>query len=312
MGLSGRPAAAARTVFCAAALAAAALAPAGGAWAETIGPDPFAQPNFELPPVPFEIPPLDPDASSGGSAPEAFPGLTAPSGPVSDLRSCRAAVSADPVQGRERAAQWQALGGGAAAELCAGEALASVGAAGMAAQMLMTAAADGDGLELRDRAGAFGLAGELLLDIDEPELARRSFGSALRIDSASVPALIGRARASGALGDWSEAMADLNAALAASAGGSQRARRLAAEALTLRAAAHRRLEDPQAARADAQQAIATDEAYGLGWYELGAAQYALGDPEAAKEAWVQAVLLGPAEPAGQLAEFWLQQLLIEE
>lgn len=278
----------------------------GAATAETIGPDPFAQPTFELPAVPFEIPPLE----TRPTAPSA-PGLQR-SGPVADLPSCRAAIAVDPVQARERAAQWEALGGGAAAKLCAGEALAAVGADGVAADLLTTAGSDGDDLSPRDRAGAFGLAGELLLDLGEAELARRSFAAALSIDSASRPALIGSARASAALEDWSAAIEDLTAAIAFGPGRGDAERRLAAEALTLRAAARRRVDDPASAQADAQAAVETDETYGLGWFELGAAQYALGDPQAAREAWIQAVLLGPAEPAGQLAEYRLQQLLIEE
>lgn len=277
--------------------------------AEIIGPDPFAGEASELPAfgdAPFVIPPIEPSPF------EPTPAAPAPSGPVNDLAECRAVISADPVGGRERAAQWEALGGGAAARLCAGEALAAVGANGVAAQILMAAASEGDGLSARDRLGAFGLAGELLLALEQPELARRSFVAALSIDSASLPAMIGAARAAAALGDWAAAIDDLTAAVSYGTGRTEQERRLAAEALTLRAAARRRVDDPGSARVDAQAALETDDAYGLAWFELGAAEYALGNVDAAQEAWVQAVLLGPQEPAGQLAEFWLQRLLISE
>lgn len=221
-----------------------------------------------------------------------------------DLAGCRAAVAADPNSGRELAARWGALGGGAAARLCAGEALLALGANIAAAEALTEAGADGGSLTVEQRVTALTLAGDQWLAVGAPEVAERTFRVAVGLDPTARDATLGLARTSAALGAYAAAIETLDAWLASTPGDSL--------ALAFRAAAHRAQGDVDAAARDAQAAVDADGTNGIAWFELGAAERARGDLAAARRAFLQAVIVDRDGPAGFLAERAIQEMAAGE
>ncbi len=174
----------------------------------------------------------------------------------------------------------------------------ATGAMVAAAEKLMEAGAAGASLSAADRVGALETVGELWISRGQDALARRSFRLALAIDARAREARLGLARLAAASGDFAAAEAELSAYLDGGATDS--------EALTLRAAARRRLGRLDAARADARRAVEIDPANAIGWFELGAAAKDAGDEKAAREAWLKAAILDPESPGGALAVRALQ------
>lgn len=228
-----------------------------------------------------------------------------PSADQLDLPQCLAATSVDPSRARELAAQWAALGGGAAAAFCAGEALEAVSADRAAAQNYLQAGVEGGVLTSAQRIEALDRAGALWLEADEIDLAARSYQAALTIDPQSRAGRIGAARAAAARGDFATAEAQLSAYIELGGGGD-------ADALALRAAARRGLERFDEARDDAAAATQADPTLSIAWFELGAANNALGDVAGAREAWIQAALIDRNAPASYMAEEALQRLELGE
>lgn len=226
---------------------------------------------------------------------------SAQSGSPDTLEGCRAAVAQDPTRGRELAAQWEALGGGPAAQLCAAEALAFLGANVAAAERFMQAGVAGGDLSDTERLNALRLAGDLWLDAGAGDLAQRSFEAALVVTPAARAPRIGLARLAAARGDYETAALQLTTVITGPGGARD------PDALALRAAAYRALGRFDAARSDAQTAVDAAPEKALGWFELGAAAEAQGDVEAAREAWIAAVLAEPDSPAAALAENALQR-----
>lgn len=222
--------------------------------------------------------------------------------------ACLDRAQRDPAGAREAAAQWEALGGGSRARHCAAIALIGLGAEGRAAMLLTEIGSEAADLGVEDRLSALDLAGSLWFRLGRPDAARQVYRAGVQLDGAAREPRIGLARAAAAQEDWLEAidaLAPVIAAAAASGGADP-------EALTLRAAAFRAGGDPQAALVDARTAVQAAPNAPLAWFEKGAAERALGQPDAARESWISASILDPDGAAGDLARLNLQRLELGE
>lgn len=217
---------------------------------------------------------------------------------------CLEAAQTDPARGRERAMQWAAIGGGAEARHCGAIALIGLGAHRMAAEELADIATARNTLSREDRFAALLLAGDLWLSTNASSLAEEAFERAQALGPNEAAPWIGLARAAAARELWADAISHLDSALFAKPDDP--------EALTLRAAAHRRRGDASSALADATLATATAPTAALAWFERGAAELALGDRVGAEQSWLRAVELDLDGVAGDLARTNLQKLLLAE
>lgn len=221
-----------------------------------------------------------------------------------EYEDCLAQTQTAPEAARERAAQWENTGGGSKAKHCAAIALIAMGAERRAAILLTEIGGEGVDLSEQDRAGALKLAGEIWLRVDQPKMAMKTFERAHKLATPTLETRIGLARAYAEQEEWKKALAELDAALTLDP--------LDVEAMVLRAATYRSLDDPEAAMLDA--ARATDLAPGspLAWFERGAASRAKGEKDAAEKSWLNASMLDPTGPVGDMARFNLQKMILEK
>jgi tetratricopeptide (TPR) repeat protein len=214
---------------------------------------------------------------------------------------CAPAIAADAQAAREAAALWARTGGGVPARLCEAAALSALGAHATAARLLGGVGTNpnralGDRLRaviLTDAAGEWLAAGQ-------PALALESLDSADRLAPPEPAALMLRARAGAALGDWDGARAALEALLAVEPRD--------ALARALLAAALRRGGDPQAALAEAERALATDPGLPEALFEAAAARAETGDSAGAAELWLRLVETNPGHDLAGPARRNLQAL----
>lgn len=215
--------------------------------------------------------------------------------------ACLDAAQIDPTAARERAAQWEAAGGGAYARHCAAIALIGLGAGREAAKILTDiGSGPSSTLTAGDRAGMLRLAGDLWLRLGQHNLARRCFETALSLTAGDRDSLIGAARAAAAEGAYGDAEVHLSTALDGDGADP--------EALTLRAAARRALGRPSDALADAEAATQVAPGSALAWFERGAAERKIGRDAAARESWLRASELDFSGPAGDMARLGLQRM----
>jgi tetratricopeptide (TPR) repeat protein len=99
---------------------------------------------------------------------------------------------------------------------------------------------------------------------------------------------------------WEKAHSDLSQALSTSPRD--------AEALSLRAAANRRMGDAEAARRDAMLAIEYLPVSPAAWFELGKAEQALGLSDGARRSWLKTIDVAPGSPFATLARGALQDM----
>ncbi|MCI4660515.1 MAG: tetratricopeptide repeat protein [Neomegalonema sp.] len=221
---------------------------------------------------------------------------------LEDYRKCLALAEEDPATAREAAARWEAIGGGVHARHCSAMALMGLGADKQAAQYLTELGTAEGTLSAPDRAAALRTAGQLWLQVGQPQLSQQTFAAAYKLTPSDAAPLIGMARAAAALGAYDQAQKYLSDAQALSPGDPQ--------ILTLRAAARRRLGDLENALTDARLATELKADNALAWFERGSAELALGLRIDAQESFLQASTLDPAGTAGEMARIQLQQLVL--
>lgn len=222
----------------------------------------------------------------------------------SQYEECVDLAAQDPAAAREKAAQWEAVGGGGEAQHCAAVALVALGAEKEAAKLLTELGVEATNLPIEDRAAALNLAGELWLRNGQGLLARETFLRAGQLSPNDRAPLLGAAKAAAAIEDWNAARDSLTRALELNPSDG--------EALTLRAAAYRLMGETSNALDDAVKATRLAPEAAIAWFERGAAERALGSKAAAQEAWLRASILDPDGPAGELARTNLQLLAVEE
>ncbi|GIX13935.1 MAG: hypothetical protein KatS3mg118_1894 [Paracoccaceae bacterium] len=220
---------------------------------------------------------------------------------IDSMAACMARIAEDPQAAREEAARWLVLGGGAEARACEARALEALGARGSAAVILAELAADrGNGLPKATRAAMLRDAGRLWLAEEQFALSVEALTRAIALGLDDPDTRVMRAEAHGRLGQWQEAIADLNAALAVAPD--------RPDLLSLRAAARRRSGDAAGALADAEAALAVLPTYPEALFEKGAALAVAGRTRAALEVWFELIRLHPDSEMAELARRNLQQL----
>lgn len=214
--------------------------------------------------------------------------------------NCLALVEEDPEEAFETALAWQPMGGGAAAEHCAGLALIGLGLYEEA------------GRRLEDLARRLGrsrpeMAPDLLAQAARAWLlagdAERAYGvqsAALELRPDDVELLVDRAITLAEAESYQDALADLSRALLF-----QPER---ADILVLRASARRHLGALKAGLADADRALALAPENAEGHLERGNLRRLLGDAAGARADWVRAAALAEGEPTAAAAQANLSAL----
>lgn len=220
-----------------------------------------------------------------------FSASTAMAQAVTSYDDCIATAQSSPETALSLAQNWQATGGGGAAQHCRAMALAAMGSFAEAARAVEQLAQEtGDATTQAD---LYAQAGDFQMAASDAAEANRLFARALSVEPGNVVALDGRARSAAAQGNFAGAVEDLNRLLWLVPGD--------AEALSLRAAARRQTGDVAGALADAEAAVAADPASAVAYFERGAARAVTGNREGASEDWQRSQELDPNGETGQLA-----------
>lgn len=228
--------------------------------------------------------------------------IPATAGAVSNYADCIALAERDAERARSEAAAWFSASGALGALHCEAQALAALGADRTAAEKL-EALAGAPELGPEERAAVLTQAGSLYRREGDIAAARRALDAALRAAGggmAGAPVLIERAALSAEAANFTDAKADLDAAL--------QLRPDDAEALALRAAARRRLGDSAGAKRDALSALELQPDHAPARFELGMAESDLGEPDAARTAFLAAIAAAPTAPTAGMARAALQDM----
>lgn len=224
--------------------------------------------------------------------------LATPAQAVENYNACIALIATDPARAEAEAAQWAALGGGAAAEHCRAQALAAAGSTMRAAELLADLGIGAGDLPDATRVEILIQSAELFLQEGEPDMGLLVIGQSMRI--AETPAsLVMRARLRADKGEWERVREDLDRAIRLEP---------TADALALRASARRRAGLLVDARADALWALELDPGDAGAYLELGAIEAALGQKNAARRAFLDAIEADRTGPTAPLARLGLQRL----
>jgi tetratricopeptide (TPR) repeat protein len=232
---------------------------------------------------------------SATTAKAALPSLSGPNG----YDRCLALVKHDPARATREAAAWANTGGGAAALHCEALALSALKRFPEAARTLESAAAAAGAANAPLRAELFDQAGNAWLLADSAAKAEEAFSSALVLSPKNEDILFDRARARGAAKDWTGAIEDLTAVLAAD---SDRA-----DVYVLRASALHAQGKTERARADVARALSIYPAYPEALVERGTMRFETGDRTGARADWQEAAREAPDSNAGAAARARLAQ-----
>lgn len=253
-------------------------------------------------------PPLTLAPRGGASAPDAAPAPDARAAAEAQERDsdrCQALVATDPVAARELARDWGRRGGGVPAAVCEALALEAQGALGTAAARLEDAGRRAPDGAIPDaaRAALFEVAAGFRLRALQPEAALAAAEAGLALPGAGPVLMREKGEALAALGRETEALAALNAALAADP----------SDLPGLRLRARLRLEagDPRGAADDAGRVAATGGRDADIWLLLGQAQAEAGETARARESLLRAVSLDRDGPVGDRARLALQRLALK-
>jgi tetratricopeptide (TPR) repeat protein len=211
---------------------------------------------------------------------------------------CTAMVDRAPATAEKKAAAWQLNGGGPAAMHCHALAYYALRRYEEAARVLDALGRNRD-VPAGERATLFDEAGSAWLAADKPGQAVTSFSAALASRPNDLSLLASRARARGAIRDWSGAETDLSAALA------QDANR--ADLLVLRASARWAQGKKALAAADIVRSLEVYPDYPPALVERGKMKYTAGDLVGAKRDWQSAASRGQGRTAAD-AKRYLNEL----
>ena len=215
-----------------------------------------------------------------------------------DYQRCIDMAQISPEEVRREAIAWYAETGEPGALHCEAVALSEIGALGSAAHKLQETA-QLPGVDELTRVDLLTQAALLWRELGEIDAA---FGA---LDTATAyrrtpRVLIERAILHAERRAWEKAHADLSEALSITPRD--------AEALSLRAAANRRMGDANAARRDAMAAIEYLPISPAAWFELGKAEFELGLKDGARRSWLKAIDVAPGSPFAALARGALQDM----
>ena len=191
--------------------------------------------------------------------------------------SCMALARRDPKAAHESALTWQLKGGGDAAIHCVAVALLGLGQHGQAGQMMEELAARTEKTRVALKSGLLGQAANAWLIVGQPWRTEKLLTDALRLVPRDVEILLDRSIARATLGNYWDALDDLNEALEREPD--------RADALTFRASAWRRVDALDLAEKDIEAALISRPDYPDGLLERGLIQKARGNRAAARADW---------------------------
>ncbi len=215
-----------------------------------------------------------------------------------DYGKCIDMAQISPEEVRREAIAWYAETGNPGALHCEAVALSEMGALSTAANKLQEAAQQ-PGVNEATRVDLLTQAALLWREEGDTDAAFGALDTALKYQT-TPRVLIERAILHADRRAWELAHADLSQALSMAPQD--------AEALSLRAAANRRMGDAEAARRDALQAIENQPVSAAAWFELGKAEQALGLKDGARRSWLKTIDVAPGSPFATLARGALQDM----
>ena len=217
-----------------------------------------------------------------------------------DYAACMGMARQAPERALTLAQNWDAKGGGQAAQHCAAVALIALGRHVEAGQRLEALADAMPGNAVAPRARIFTQAGRAWLLAGEGGKAARAFGRALTLTPDDVELLIDRSIARATTGQYWEAVDDLNRASDLAPG--------RADVLVLRGSAYRALDAADLAADDLERALALEPDNPDGLLERGILRRLGGDAAGARADWTRILETAGDTPAAQAARANLKKL----
>ena len=206
----------------------------------------------------------------------------------------------NPEKALKLARNWDAKGGGQAAQHCAAVSLIALGRHVEAGQRLEALADTMPANAVAPRARIFTQAGRAWLLAGEGGKAGRAFSRALSLTPGDVELLIDRSIARATSGQYWEAIDDLNQALDLAPD--------RADVLVLRGSAYRFLEATDLAADDLERALELDPDNPDGLLERGILRRLGGDAAGARADWTRILETAGDTPAAQAARSNLKKL----
>ena len=215
-----------------------------------------------------------------------------------DYQKCIDMAQISPEEVRREAIAWYSETGEPGALHCEAVALSEMGALSSAANKLQEAA-QLPGVDDLTRVDLLTQAALLWREEGDTDAAFGALNSAMRYQ-ATPRVLIERSILHADQRAWEKAYNDLSQALSMQPKD--------AEALSLRAAANRRMGNAEAARRDAMLAIEYLPISPAAWFELGKAEQALGLKDGARRSWLKTIDVAPGSPFATLARGAIQDM----
>ena len=213
--------------------------------------------------------------------------------------ACMAQTRTNPEAAFDDAVAWQGLGGGAPASHCRAAALMGIGHYLEAAQGLENLAIESKA-QPDFKARLLVQSAKAWIAAEDPAKAREIANSALLLVPDDPEALIARALALEALGEFWGMADDLNTVLSAHP--------THVEALVLRGAAYRQLDTLDLALDDLNRALALDPTHAEGLLERGTVYRLQGEKVAARADWRKLIASHPKSAPAQKAAIDLYSL----
>lgn len=212
---------------------------------------------------------------------------------IANYDRCMEIVQRDPDRGFDEAIRWADFGGGLAADHCAAVALGQLGLYDEAARRLEKIAVALTEAPIWERAEVLGQAANAWWLAGDALRAAELLETALGVAPGVASLWVDRARLRAEAGATLEAIADLDQAIALNPRN--------ASARAFRANALRSVGRLAEAEDDAEWATELDPNLPEGWLELGNVYDERGEPDRARQMWIQVRLLDEDGPAGEAA-----------
>lgn len=209
-----------------------------------------------------------------------------------EYEACLDLLRNDPEGALNRAMEWEQKGGGDPARHCLALGLLALGEPERAAPRLERLAG-GSSAGNPARAAIYAQASQAWMMAGDTARAYGASTLALSLMPEDTALLVDRATAAGAMGRYTEALEDLNHAIATDPNRS--------EAFVFRAAALRHLDRTEEAQRDIQRALELDPRNAEAFLERGILRQLKGDTAGAKEDWQRAIAVAPDSIAADLA-----------
>ena len=240
-------------------------------------------------------------AAGPAGAQQAEPGMRNRLSDAERYAACLERARTEPEAALERARTWADTGGGDPARHCEAVALLARGAYAPAARQLEQLARGMEAARGADlRADALSQAARAWLLADVPERAEAALGQAIELTPGNVELWIDRAHARFQLGQYWEAIDDLN-----------RAQELAPErpdVYAYRASAYRYVDAPEMARENVERALTLDPDNPGALFESGVLHRLRGDTEAARQDWMRIIRTAPDSAMADAARDNLERM----